>query len=212
MTAKGNEEFVTKARDTIEAAVIGLIIVAAAYAITNFIFAKLAEAPPAAPVALPPPSGCALTRTAADCQPPACRWNRLASTCVDVQPPEGSTADCSQFTQQLECNAGGCIWLDGSCLATVSDPFGICLRVIGSQLYCGLSTKSGCDRQGAVYSFYEGKEEPDCADQQSTYLPLEAITPCADKGGQCIENVADCNGRSSGNGNDCTGDKVCCLP
>lgn len=38
MTAGGNEEQVTKAKDTLQAAIIGLIIVISAYAITYFVF------------------------------------------------------------------------------------------------------------------------------------------------------------------------------
>ena len=42
MTARGNEEGVTKARDTVIAAIIGLGVVVAAYAITNFVIGRLA--------------------------------------------------------------------------------------------------------------------------------------------------------------------------
>ena len=42
MTARGNSEKVEKSKETIEAAAIGLIIVLAAYAITNFVFDNLA--------------------------------------------------------------------------------------------------------------------------------------------------------------------------
>lgn len=41
MTAAGNEEQVSKAQDTIKAALIGLIVVLAAYAITYYIFTYL---------------------------------------------------------------------------------------------------------------------------------------------------------------------------
>jgi hypothetical protein len=44
MTAQGEEQKVEKSKDTIKAAVIGLIIVVAAYAITNFIVSGLIEA------------------------------------------------------------------------------------------------------------------------------------------------------------------------
>lgn len=42
MTAMGKTEDVEKAKSTIEAAVIGLVIVLAAYAVTNFVFTELA--------------------------------------------------------------------------------------------------------------------------------------------------------------------------
>ncbi len=38
MTARGKEEYVTKAKDTIIAAIVGLILVLGAYAITSFVF------------------------------------------------------------------------------------------------------------------------------------------------------------------------------
>ncbi len=41
MTAQGNEDLVTTAKDTIEAAVIGLVVVALSYAITTLIFSKI---------------------------------------------------------------------------------------------------------------------------------------------------------------------------
>lgn len=41
MTAAGDEEKINKAKDTIKAAVIGLIIIAASYSITYFIFENL---------------------------------------------------------------------------------------------------------------------------------------------------------------------------
>ncbi len=41
MTAAGDEEKINKAKDTIKAAVIGLIIIAAAYSITYFVFENL---------------------------------------------------------------------------------------------------------------------------------------------------------------------------
>jgi hypothetical protein len=41
MTARGDEQKVTKAKDTIQRAIIGLIIIIAAYAITRFVFMRL---------------------------------------------------------------------------------------------------------------------------------------------------------------------------
>ena len=58
MTAQGNEDKVTKAKGTIEAAVIGLFIVMAAYAITAFVTSKVGG---------PGTSGCAGT-----CMPGSC--------------------------------------------------------------------------------------------------------------------------------------------
>ncbi len=41
MTARGNEELVTKAKDAIYAAIIGFILVTLSYAISTFIFSRL---------------------------------------------------------------------------------------------------------------------------------------------------------------------------
>ncbi len=51
MTAHGDEGMVTKAKDTITAAIIGIIIVLASYAITNYVTTSVATTPttPAAP-------------------------------------------------------------------------------------------------------------------------------------------------------------------
>jgi hypothetical protein len=49
MTARGKEEMANKAKDTIIAAVIGLIVVLASYALTNFIFGALSGSGGGAP-------------------------------------------------------------------------------------------------------------------------------------------------------------------
>jgi len=43
MTARGNEEYITKAKELMRAAVIGLIIVTASYAISAFVFSQLVD-------------------------------------------------------------------------------------------------------------------------------------------------------------------------
>jgi hypothetical protein len=45
MTAQGNEEHVTKAKDTLESAIIGIVIVAISYAITTLVFNLLQNKP-----------------------------------------------------------------------------------------------------------------------------------------------------------------------
>lgn len=41
MTARGNEDFTTKARETLEGAVIGLVIVTMAFALVRFVLSKI---------------------------------------------------------------------------------------------------------------------------------------------------------------------------
>ncbi len=72
MTAQGNSEKVERAKSTITAAALGLIIVLAAYAITNFVFTNLA------------PSGGGGTSSGTSPNPDqACIDNKNGS-CVDV--------------------------------------------------------------------------------------------------------------------------------
>lgn len=149
MTAQGNEEFVTKAQETMKAAVIGLIIITAAYAVTNFVFTKL-SAPPASDNLPPPPlpAGCPGIPTAADCQPPACQWNRAASFCEDASQQSSASSPAGSTS-------------------------GVCLKVVAGQMYCDENTtQSECAAHGAGYSFYATGSGVDCG---THYLPLSGI-------------------------------------
>lgn len=48
MTARGNEELITKAKDALTAGIIGVIVIAASYGLTTFIFTRLGGQAPAA--------------------------------------------------------------------------------------------------------------------------------------------------------------------
>ncbi len=57
MTGRGKEERINKAKETLEAAIIGLIIILAAYAITYFVVDRLMQASSGSPSgATPPPT------------------------------------------------------------------------------------------------------------------------------------------------------------
>ncbi len=83
MTAQGNSDRVERAKGTITAAAIGVIIVMAAYAVTNFVFTNLA------------PSGSGGTGSAGSCV-----INPTATGC--------SGFDCSIHTTSADCNAVRC--------------------------------------------------------------------------------------------------------
>ncbi len=76
LTAMGNEENVTKAKDALEAAAIGMVIISLSYAITNQVF-KLV--PVSAPVTPPPAvvtsSGACKTNSDCSGSTPACSVN-----------------------------------------------------------------------------------------------------------------------------------------
>lgn len=63
MTARDNSEVIDKSKDTIEHAVVGLIVVLAAYAITSFIFNSL-SATSSSDVSIDDPEGCCEQETA----------------------------------------------------------------------------------------------------------------------------------------------------
>lgn len=75
MTARGNEEFVTTAKESMEAAVIGLIVVMAAYAITTFIFDRISSDVPAYEVS------CPSILNKVDCENISCVWDAVANNC-----------------------------------------------------------------------------------------------------------------------------------
>ena len=78
MTAMGKSEQVTKAKDILEAAAVGLVIVAAAYAITSFVFSNLVGETTNAPS-----QPASVTVTCKDCQA-VCIKKSCPQDCKDV--------------------------------------------------------------------------------------------------------------------------------
>lgn len=90
MTAQGEEEKVTKAKDIIKATVIGLVIIMSAYAITFFVTSKLGAATGAGQSAPPPPvTSCESYTTISTCETPdnSCHW----SSALDPNDPSAGT-------------------------------------------------------------------------------------------------------------------------
>ncbi|TSC83675.1 MAG: Uncharacterized protein G01um101413_945 [Parcubacteria group bacterium Gr01-1014_13] len=86
MTAFGSSEKVDRAKDIVQHAAVGLLIVLAAYAISKFIFSSLTSATAATPA----PTGfdqCSQAKTQADCVavktggPNPCNWDPADNTC-----------------------------------------------------------------------------------------------------------------------------------
>lgn len=104
MTSHGNSEQATKGLQTTIAAIIGLIIVLAAYTITNFVF-KTVEGGEVTPQPQDQPSS--VTRPSG----PVAGGQRR---CVD-----GGNIGCRQFRTQRECDSGifndVCSWFDTEC-------------------------------------------------------------------------------------------------
>ena len=76
MTAGGNEERITKAKNRMVRAAVGLIIVVSAYAISAFVISKLQPNPvvetPAQPA--PPPINCNTYNNIGECELHGCHW------------------------------------------------------------------------------------------------------------------------------------------
>lgn len=110
MTAQGNEEHVTKAKNILEAAIIGVVVISAAYAITNFILGKVGAGEQTNIPKENEVVGCVVD---SDCTVGVC--DRATGECVSLESaPKGCCfvrgGVCGQTTQN-ECNVGGgCTW------------------------------------------------------------------------------------------------------
>lgn len=101
MTAQGNEEHVTRAKDTLEAAVIGLIIISISYAVTNFIFESLTPTPTAVNSDLVVPGGFG--------QP--CVTDNDCDSYSICSPEKKCTVKCTQNLSESSCiYSWGCGW------------------------------------------------------------------------------------------------------
>lgn len=98
MTAQGNEEHVTKAKNILEAAIIGLVVISMAYAITNFVLSKVGADKPVPETPMLGP------------EVPRCDTNFTCSSATF------SRAYCDPAGNKLCCSASGF----DACVATQS--------------------------------------------------------------------------------------------
>lgn len=89
MTARGKSESTQKALDTIIAAVIGIVIVLAAYAITNFVFSNVISGAGGAPVQDQTPSGASTI------------WCPAVDKCIDSGSQHCLTG--TDYTSKIDC-------------------------------------------------------------------------------------------------------------
>jgi hypothetical protein len=109
MTARGNQDSVTKAKGILEAAVIGLVIVVSSYAISRFVFQSLLHG--AAQVGNSGASDtCSKITQEEQCyNNSTCSWAPESGTCVPK-----TTASCGTITKEDDClNMSGCAWNAG---------------------------------------------------------------------------------------------------
>ncbi len=124
MTAQGNEEHVTKAKNILEAAIIGLAVISMAYAITNFVLGKVGAGKVTEEVnsginpGVPTANTCTIKpgtsvsticnpKLQAECLSSACEWNGMA-----VAPAFKCTGQLENFSSM--CASMG---TEGPCIA-----------------------------------------------------------------------------------------------
>lgn len=119
MTAKGNEEMVTTARNTLEAAVIGMVIISVSYAITTLIFNSLPSnisnnpvvAPSTTPICSDQSANCGGDCTKKCSENASCG---IDTDCVSLNCFQNKCyIDCTQFKDPNSCldnQAKGCKW------------------------------------------------------------------------------------------------------
>ncbi len=101
MTAMGNTEKVTKAKEMIEMAVIGLILVMASYAIARFVFDQLGGS------GSEPGSSCGANTLETPCLDAGCQWDNQNSVCIEKttfgSPDSPAPGDCSGASDGTDC-------------------------------------------------------------------------------------------------------------
>jgi hypothetical protein len=178
MTAQGNEEHVTKAKNILEAAIVGVVVISMAYAITNFVLDKVGankttseSAPVDKCVNVICPLGQSCVASTGECCDPA----------TDGCTGEGSVGECANVTCPVgqECNVG-----TGECCETSTGLCGSEIKkcVPKADVYSLLvsfclekTTDSGC-QLNSVYCTWDGVQ---CV---SNSIDLEA---------QCEHNATD---------------------
>ncbi len=176
MTAQGNAEDVTKAQETLQAAVIGMVVIASSYAITNFIMKNLPSTTPivdnssenSGTPTVPTPSskkaaGADCT-SSAECESGECKTGK----CSAVLPKCVTDADCKVVGEK--CVGAVC----KSALAGTSDT---CKPACIAGQYCdvvgGANATPGC-KPGCA-------KDADCVGIKGTYKDLIGDEQIGDK-------------------------------
>ncbi|EKE07509.1 MAG: hypothetical protein ACD_18C00064G0008 [uncultured bacterium] len=155
MTARGKSENTQKALDLIISAIIGIVIVLAAYAITNFVFSNVISGS-GGPTTPPPQQQTQTCTSNLECTVSGQTCNLTTKTC--------EVAQAGACTQNSDCTAGyGLMCSSGSC---VDDPAtGFCLSD-GTPPTCGqpvaISLTSACANNYQEYSICLSAKENGC--------------------------------------------------
>ncbi|OGH80445.1 MAG: hypothetical protein A3I29_00295 [Candidatus Magasanikbacteria bacterium RIFCSPLOWO2_02_FULL_44_11] len=174
MTARGNDEMVLEAKNTLEAAVIGLIVVLSAYGITTFIFSRLdTNSIPATsqddPQDDPAIVDCAGIMSSNDCtqSESECEWlsdpnDSQKGQCIKTIKSDPQSF-CTTITNRRSCGLlNQCYWdvgdgcVQGAVTTEPTDDDGICVKMENNKvIVCGYSSRENCDAADTFYSVEE---------------------------------------------------------
>lgn len=141
MTAQGNEDNVTTAKNTLEAAIIGLVVVAMSYAITNLIFSKINGGGAAGNLDENSAEVSKLVKDGGECkQNSDCESSVCGSDlkCVKKEDTCSTDSDCAE---------SGSKCMGGVCLSAADSVSNECSPVCEEGTYCDKSDntcKNGC--------------------------------------------------------------------
>lgn len=160
MTAQGNEDKVTTAKDTLEAAVIGLVVVASSYAITNLIFSKLgAGGSGSATSTASLAADGEVCQTDDDCDSGNCGSD---NTCQPAL--QSDLANGEACTAATECTSGVCGG-DGKCATCTKDADCTGVNQVCSVSVCKAKAASKCNPVCAAGNYcddVDSKCKPGC--------------------------------------------------
>ncbi len=148
MTAQGNEEHVTKAKEILQAGMIGLVVVTMSYAITNIIFKNLPQTEALVDNSTEPQPDNKKT-AGQDCTDEA---ECASGGCVDKK----CTAVTISCTSDADCTDPGSSCVNGNC-KNVSDGTSVCKPPCDANYYCALVSgvaicKPGCAKNSDCLS------------------------------------------------------------
>ncbi|MDD2656885.1 MAG: hypothetical protein PHQ18_04975 [Patescibacteria group bacterium] len=196
MTARGKSENTQKALDLIISAIIGIVIVLAAYAITNFVFSNVISGSGGPNTPPPPPAACT---SDLNCTVAGQTCNTTTGKCEATTPPA--------CIQNSDCTVGhGLMCSSGSC---VDDPAtGFCLSD-GTPPTCGepvaISLTSACANNYQEYSICLSAKENGCIE-----TGCSDDKACSTVTKRCV--IVGAIDAPCPNGNECQEPLVCGTP
>jgi len=196
MTAQGNEEHVTKAKNILEAAIIGVAVVSAAYAITNFVLGKVgadkignnvpAVADKCSEVTCPSGKACDVnTGECCDMSTGVCEAPPAPPTTPAA--PLGSCTDpggCVPDITQSDCSIISGVWVESGVCPAPPAPSPVVIRTYGFELnHDGVVSHICCAKNDYLKCLKQLT-----ADMEMSLGCLDDPTPCNNIISGCVQS------------------------